>query len=234
MCTVPTKLYATKPPRFEFIGVVDEKQKHVLSKLGLELATDICVGYLANVSRFELLAHGGTHIDAPRHFFASREGITDIDIHAFVKTGVRIDLSHKRSGESISSSDLKKAAPKVSSDEIPVIYTGWTERAWGSNRFYEDSPWFKSDVAEWVMSLGVQAFGCDCFNDTRNFDLQAEGDSAERFPVHSRLLRERVLLIELLTNLSQLSNERFLLVALPLKIRGAEAAPARVVAIEEK
>ncbi len=87
MSTVPTRLYATKPPRFEVIGVVDEKQKQVLSELGLTLAKDLQVGYLANVSRFELLAHGGTHIDAPRHFFADREGITDIDIHAFVKTG---------------------------------------------------------------------------------------------------------------------------------------------------
>jgi len=41
-----------------------------------------------------------------------------------------------------------------------------------------------------------------------------------------------VTLIENLTNLDRLSTERVFFVALPLKIRGSDASPARVIAIE--
>jgi kynurenine formamidase len=35
------------------------------------------------------------------------------------------------------------------------------------------------------------------------------------------------------TNLSQIGSNRFVLVALPLKLKGADASPARVVALVE-
>jgi len=42
-----------------------------------------------------------------------------------------------------------------------------------------------------------------------------------------------VVLIENLTNLDRLTRERVFFIALPLKIRGSDASPARVIAIEE-
>lgn len=234
MPTVPTKVVAAHPPKFIFYGVLDQEQKKILSSSGVSLAPDLEIPYVANASRFEMMAHGGTHIETPRHFFANKEGIADVDLKRLVHKAVRINLSHIQAGEPIRSSDLEKAAPTVSANEIPIIYTGWTEKAWGSPRFYDDSPWLDSDVAEWVLSLGVPAIGFDCYNDLRlnGLDMPKAGDLRSLQPLHARLLDAGVLLIEWLTNLSQLRSDRFILVALPLKVRGVEAAPARIIALE--
>jgi arylformamidase len=236
MPTVPTKVVAAHPPKFIFYGLLDQEQKKILSSSGASFAPDIEIPYVANASRFEMMAHGGTHIETPRHFFANKEGIADVDLERLVHKAVRINMSHIKPGEPITSSDLEQAAPTVSANEIPIIYTGWSEKAWGTPRFYDDSPWLESDVAEWILSLGVPAIGFDCYNDLRLNELNKPKDNDLRSlqPLHARLLDAGVLLLEWLTNLSQLKNDRFILVALPLKVRGVEAAPARIIALEEE
>ena len=50
---------------------------------------------------------------------------------------------------------------------------------------------------------------------------------------HLALLEKGIPLIQFVTNLSQIGSNRFVLVALPLKIKGGDASPARVVALVE-
>ena len=50
---------------------------------------------------------------------------------------------------------------------------------------------------------------------------------------HYKLLGADLLLIEWCTNLGAITKERVQIIALPLKIKGTEGAPARVVVVEE-
>jgi kynurenine formamidase len=50
---------------------------------------------------------------------------------------------------------------------------------------------------------------------------------------HLALFEKGIPLIQFVTNLSQIGTNKFLLVALPLKIKGGDASPARVVALVE-
>jgi kynurenine formamidase len=50
---------------------------------------------------------------------------------------------------------------------------------------------------------------------------------------HLALFEKGIPLIQFVTNMSQLAGRRFVLVALPLKIKGGDASPARVVALVE-
>ena len=50
---------------------------------------------------------------------------------------------------------------------------------------------------------------------------------------HLDLFEKGVPLIQFMTNLSQIGTGKFVVVALPLKIKGADASPARVVALVE-
>jgi kynurenine formamidase len=50
---------------------------------------------------------------------------------------------------------------------------------------------------------------------------------------HIALLENGIPMIQFLTNLSQVGANKFTLVALPLKIRGGDASPARVIALVE-
>jgi arylformamidase len=47
------------------------------------------------------------------------------------------------------------------------------------------------------------------------------------------LFENGIPLIENLTNLDQIRKERVLIIVLPLKIKGMDASPLRVIAIEE-
>jgi kynurenine formamidase len=50
---------------------------------------------------------------------------------------------------------------------------------------------------------------------------------------HLALLEKNLPLIQFVTNLSQIGNNRFTVVAVPLAIKGADASPVRVIALVE-
>jgi len=67
-------------------------------------------------------------------------------------------------------------------------------------------------------------FGLDCIT-------ERPGDAES--PVHHRLLAAGIPLLEYVANLHELSRQVVQLMALPMKVAGAEAAPTRVLAMEE-
>jgi kynurenine formamidase len=63
--------------------------------------------------------------------------------------------------------------------------------------------------------------------------LEQPSVHAERhLEVHKALLSAGIVLIETLANFEALTQDRVYLVALPLRLAGADGAPARVIAIE--
>ena len=70
----------------------------------------------------------------------------------------------------------------------------------------------------------VSAYATDCISVDRM-------DSPEQTN-HKLLLGNNIAIIEGLCNLEQITENPFFLAALPLKLSGREAAPARVIAIE--
>jgi arylformamidase len=50
---------------------------------------------------------------------------------------------------------------------------------------------------------------------------------------HLALMRKGIPLIQFMTNLSQIGPNKFVLVALPLRMKGADGSPARVIALVE-
>jgi arylformamidase len=50
---------------------------------------------------------------------------------------------------------------------------------------------------------------------------------------HLALMNKGIPLIQFVTNLSQIGSGKFVVVALPLRMKGADGAPARVIALVE-
>ena len=50
---------------------------------------------------------------------------------------------------------------------------------------------------------------------------------------HLALLEKGIPMIQFVTNLSQIGKSRFVLIAAPLRIKGGDASPARVIALAE-
>ncbi len=165
--------------------------------------------------------HAATHIDAPSHFIPDGPTIDQIPVHRFRRPGLRLDLTSAEPGAAIGLAELRAAGfdPSASRGTILLLATGWTDRAWESERLYTENPFLAADAAQAVAAAGPSALGLD-------FAV----DRARPWPNHSVLLGVGVLLIENLMGLSGLPARDFTVTALPLRIVGENGGPARVVA----
>ena len=165
--------------------------------------------------------HTGTHVDAPSHFIEDGVTIDEIPIDRFHRPGVRLDLTEvAQPGEPIALEHIKSAGfdPSESRDAILMLATGWTDRAWESEKLYEMNPDLAQDAAEALAEASPSALGLDfAVDDTRPW------------PNHTILLGVGVLLIENLIRLPELPRDGFDVMAFPLRLVGENGGPARVV-----
>jgi len=170
-----------------------------------------------SVIQLNLTVYSGTHIKAPRFIDPDLRSLEHIPLNNFFRYTTIVHLGEKREKDLITYEDLQSYYFKPG-DGV-VIHTGWSA-FWESGQYYIDFPLLTSDAAEYLV------------NDLRAPFLGADIPfSAE---VQSVVLGNDRFLIENLTNLDQINLNRFFLVALPLNIYLADAAPARVVAIENE
>jgi kynurenine formamidase len=175
------------------------------------------------VSKLEMGAHSGTHVDAPLHFLGDAfPGVVDIPI---IKTiGQTIALERlKDPGEDLSIEDLVGA--DILPGDIVLFRTGWDKRS-GSPAFFEDEwPGLQPSLVEELIRRGVKAIGGDI----------ASADSpaaiAAGAPAHKLAGRAGLPIFEALVNLDQVTGQRFFFLGLPLKLEGCEASPIRAVAL---
>jgi kynurenine formamidase len=178
-----------------------------------------------------LNTHIGTHIDAPRHFFADGASVSELPLDRIVmREAIVIDVSHKAAGQGVTGDDLEKTGVKPGPGQIAVIKTSWTDRAWGKPEFWANTIHLEPSVGEWVERRGVSAVAMDCFPE-KPFWLMTL-TPAERGANHKRWLKAGIPMIQMLTRLDTIAA-KFTLVALPLNLKGMDGAPARVIGIED-
>ena len=223
-------LYEQYPVKVQAATVVDEDQRARLARDGVDVVADApAVGHMDTV--LTLNTHIGTHIDAPRHFLADGGPVDELPLDRLVmREAVVLDVSGKPAGAGVSGDDLERTGVVPSPGQIAVIKTLWTDRAWGTPEFWNDTIHLEPSVSEWTMARGVEAVAMDCFPEKPFWRMTLL--PAERGANHKRWLKAGIPMIQLLTNLGSIGG-RFKLVALPLRLRGMDGAPARVVGIED-
>ncbi len=177
--------------------------------------------------------HVGTHIDPPYHFIPSGIRIDELPIERLIGTAVRLDLrSVVKENTAITLTQVQAAVQKLKidlSNKIPIIQSGWMEKAFGKSIYFVDNPYLAIETAEWLTSQSIKAIGFDHMVD-EGFKPGFQphpGDS----PIHRCFLGKGVPLIENLVNLETFSDKEFLLIAMPLKLYRCDGGPARVVAV---
>lgn len=189
--------------------------------------------------------HASTHIDAPWHYGAVVEGkraktIDEVPLEWLYGDGIVINVSHKADFELVSVDDikesLKKSGSRIEAGNIVLIRTD-RDRLIGKE-YVETGIGMSREATRWLIDQGVKVMGIDQWG----FDLplkyqvkmaKATNDPTAFWQAHLVGLEKEYLHIEQLTNLSALPPHGFKLAVFPLKIKGASAAPARVVAIFE-
>lgn len=187
-------------------------------RVEIERVRKIEDGSNANVSRVDMGVHTGTHVDAPFHFL--QDGITVDQIDLSLLTG-RAYVLHLPDVDVIT-------APVLENAQIPprtrrVLFKTRNSESWEKEDqdFNTDFVGLSEDGADYLVKRGVKLVG---------MDYLSVAPYKKSRPTHESLLRAGVVIVEGL-DLSEVSQGRYTLYCLPLKIANSDGAPARAILI---
>jgi kynurenine formamidase len=183
-------------------------------------------------SKIEMLLHTGSHVDFSKHTVEEGETAVDVVLDRVCGAALVIDLSHVGPNHEISVADMERHAQQIQPGDIALVRTDWTEKQWGNfPAYYMESPYCAAEAAQWLVDRGARAIGFDCFSE---YCARLPDFTSEDFIIHKVILENGAILMQQMTNLSQLPvGERVQFFAPFIKIDGAEGSPARFFAILE-
>jgi arylformamidase len=183
--------------------------------------------------RFSLGSHTGTHMDAPLHFVQGGQPIDAIPFSKIFGDVTVVDFSFLQEGDCVTVDLLET----VTLTQKMIFNFGWS-RYWNTRKFYKGYPFFSPGAAHYLVQNNVELIGMDTPSpdDSRivlSGDILGGDDDS---PVHKIFLKKGIVLLEYLANLDKVKKDScgWKLVAMPLKIRGADGAPARVYIYKEE
>jgi len=176
----------------------------------------LAAGDSANNSRLTMGTHTGTHVDAPKHFIDDRPGVDAMSLDLLIGRARVIDMPVKGG---ITAKHLEEAGLR---EDLRVLFRTPNSKLWNNAKepFHEDYTHLTGDGAKFLVDQGVKVVGVDY--------LSVEKFHSPSHPAHHTLLGANVIIIEGL-NLSDAEPGVYEMYCLPLKVAGADGAPARVV-----
>lgn len=167
-------------------------------------------------TRWLLDTHTGTHIDAPAHVLPGGATTADLDLALLIGSCRVLDLTAVNGR--ITAGDL--AVRPVRTGDFILLKT---KNSWGKGN-EADFIYLDAGAAAHLAKAGVRGVGLDA--------LGVERDQPG-YPTHRSLLEQGIIIIEGL-RLKEVPPGVYQLLALPLHLLGAEAAPARVVLLDRE
>jgi len=169
-------------------------------------------GASVNVGQASLSVHAGTHADAPYHFDDNGATIDTVPLTAYLGPACVIDV---RGQTIIGRADLSRfdltATPRV------LLRTDtWTDHT----QFPTSIPIIAADVPDWLGKCGVVLLGVDV--------PSVDAIDSKDLVNHHALGRHGVAILESLF-LKDVPEGVYELIALPLRLRGADGAPVRAI-----
>ena len=162
--------------------------------------------------------HIGAHADAPNHYHPKGQGIDERDLHLYLGTCQVISVNLKPK-ERILPSHLN--GQKIQAPRVLFKTSSFDNPEKWNNDFNSLSP----ELIEWLVKEKVKLVGIDT----------PSVDPADDKILHSHnCIYENNLAILEGVILKNVNDGLYILVALPLKIKDADAAPVRAILMESK
>ena len=186
--------------------------------------------------------HNATHVDAPWHYNSRIGGqraqaIDELPLEWFFGPGVALDMSAKADGDAVTTDELEaelgRIGHELSAGDIVLVRTG-RDAAIDDPGYMALGPGVTLEATRWLYERGVRVMGIDAWGWDAPLHVQAS-EALERdeqgvfWAAHQADIP--YCQIERLVNLGDLPPTGFEVACFPLRIVGASAAPARVVAI---
>jgi len=186
-------------------------------ELSQVLSMDLGAG--ANLSSLSFSLHTGTHVDAPHHFTNDHRTVESMPLETLTGPCMLLHLGDEV--DAITAQVLEAAA--IPAEVTRLLFRTRNSARWarGDYTFHEDFVAIPQDGAEWLVRHGLRLVGVDYLSVAPMADISA---------THKTLLKAGVVVIEGL-DLSQVEQGIYDLYCLPLKVAGADGAPARVILI---
>jgi len=162
------------------------------------------------VTEMTLGSHTGTHIDAPSHYLEGGETVDQIPLTTLMGPAEVLDCTD--AGTAIEPHHLTGRLPGAGALLLKTWFSGRQE-------FEPEYPALSIEAADLIADTGITCIGTDAPS------IEAfEGDGS----VHRRLLERGMIILELL-DLGGVPGGIYTMIALPLRLKGADGSPIRVI-----
>ena len=172
-------------------------------------------GAECNLTALSMCVHVATHMDAPSHYLPEAASIDAMPLDATIGRARVVEIADP---EAIEPRELRRH--RIQRGERILFRTRNSERCWKVDHFTGNFVHITPDAAQFLAARGVRAVGVDY--------LSVGSPGPEGAETHRLLLSAGVWIIEGL-DLSHAPPGTYEMVCLPLKILGADGAPARVI-----
>ena len=199
-------------------------------------------GFYYTAYNFSAAEHGGTHLDAPIHFFENRNTVYAIPVELLIGPGVVVRIADKVATDrnyQLSVGDVQaweKEHGTIGDGAIVLIDTGssklWPDRKeyMGTDEQGEEGvrklkfPGIHPATAKFLATeRKIKAVGLD----TPSLDY----GGSTHFETHQILFEKNIPGFENVANLDKLPAKGATIIALPMKIKGGSGGPLRIVAL---
>lgn len=197
-------------------------------------------GYFYTAYNFSAAEHGGTHLDAPIHFYDDRQTVDEIPVEQLIGPAVVIRVAKQvevNRNYQLAVSDIqaweRKHGP-LSAGSIVLVDTGMS-RYWPNAKDYMGTdergeggvkklkfPGIHPDAARYLVAKNIKALGLD------SPSIDFGGSST--YETHQVLFEHNIPGFENVAHLNRLPEVGATVIALPMKIQGGSGAPLRIVA----
>jgi arylformamidase len=168
------------------------------------------------MSDVDLMGHVGTHMEAPFHCLKQGADLSQIPLDRLGGDAVILNLVNAKAEGGVTLQqvqDAARVAGGVRNGDIVFCRMGPT-------------PYFSTAPLKWLVEQGMKMMGVD------SSGVELAGDKTQANVNHLVLFRAGIPLIENLANLNRVSRPRVKVYALPVPVRGLDAFPLRVIAVE--
>lgn len=177
--------------------------------------------------------HSHTHVLTPNYLDPTAPALDAFIGQPLVGPADVADIHDVPDNTPIEPTHLRTALPDARGGNIAILRSGFAER-----RSYADPEW--SQRSPWLTEAAATLLLERCYHIVAaDFDIDEGRKTLRGAPAHVRdlkaeatLLRGGAALVKNVTNVGALKTKNPWLVAMPLNLPGAEAAPARVLGLE--
>ncbi len=170
-----------------------------------------------SLTELRMSAHAGTHVDAPAHYLPDGVGVDALPLDALVGPAIVIAIPAHCSA--ITAEVLSELAIPRGSQRVLFRTMNSARRLLDDAAFHTDFVALAEDGARWLVERGVRLVGVDYFSVAPYEALAA---------THRVLLQAGIVIVEGL-NLAEVAPGDYTFICLPLKLKGADGAPARAI-----